>query len=410
MRFTIGFAALAAIAASPILAQDDTDPMVDAIAANTLEIERGTDGSLSGPGFDQLMEEADAAQFFLVGETHATADIADVIGNLQAGIMVGGYDYFAVEIGPWSTREVERLVRSDGSALTARINQPQSAFLFPFLSSVEEIALVETAIALSPKDRPVLWGVDQEFIAAGPLLGPMLLELSETDAQRAAAQSLTDKSASNFMYIGAAPQEEIDALVAAFADGPAKAKALVDDIAISHRIYGAFVRQAGPIYDANLERENYMKANFLKHWKAAVAGDGKAPKVFFKFGGYHMERGLSGTNVPSFGNFLMEWGRAQDFGTVHLMIDCLSGEAWQIQANKPGPCKPYGLKEGSPILTVLDGKPIGLVNLKALRPLLRRSTKIDAETRDLILSYDYYIGISDVKAATPAADLTFPPQ
>jgi hypothetical protein len=210
------------------------------------------------------------------------------------------------------------------------------------------------------------------------------------------------------MYVGAAPQEEIDALVAAFADGSPEARELVDAIVLSHRVYGPFTRRTGPIYFGNLERENYLKRNFLMHFQSAEDRLGYAPKALFKFGGFHMERGLSGTNVPSFGNFVMEWGRARDFQTVHVMIDCLSGEAWAIQQNKPQPCTPYALEEDSPLFEALKGRETALVNLAALRPLLRSSTPIDAKTRDLILSFDYYLALSDVKAGTPGGDLSFP--
>lgn len=389
-------------------AQDETPhPFVSAISEHTLELNRNESGELSGAGWDKLLEEAERAQFFLIGETHATADIATIASEIHKGIAPYGYHNMVVEIGPWSTRLVEGLIR-DGK-LTEYVATPGNSFNLPFLLNHEEIALINQAVSLSPQDDHVLWGVDQEFIASGPIIAAELKRLATTDAQRAAANDFAQKAHVNFMYVGAAPQEEIDALVATFADGSEDARKLVNEITLSHRVYGAFVRRTGPIYFANLERENYMKANFLAHFEAAEERLGAPPKAIFKFGGFHMERGLSGTNVPSFGNFVMEWGRTRDFGTVHVMIDCISGEAWAIQQAKPAPCEPYALAENSPVFGALEGRDIALIDLKALRPMLNSSTPIDAKTRDLVLSYDYYLAIRDVKAGTPAGDPAFPP-
>lgn len=383
---------------------------ISAISDNTLELSHGADGELSGNAWDRLQDEAAQAQFFLIGETHATADVANLAIAMHRALAPQGYEHMVIEVGPWSTRHTEDLIRSGNGKLGEFIAAPGNGFTLPFLFFTEEIALVEQAVSLSTHDDNVLWGVDQEFLAAGPILAAKLHQLATSAAEHAAAAQLEAKSSEQMMYLGSAPQEEIDALVAAFADGTAEARELVDAIALTNRIYGPFVKRSGPIYYANLERENYMKTNFLEHFAAAEERLGHPPKAFFKFGGFHLERGLSGTNVPSFGNFVMEWGRARDFGTVHVMIDCIDGQAWGVQQSAPVPCTPYALAEGSPILAALEGKDMAMVDLKALRPLLRSSTPIDAKTRDLILSYDYYIALRDVQPATPAADLGFPGQ
>ncbi len=398
------------VAAQSAEPNEEPHPFIAAISDNVIDIERDAAGELSGPGFEQIVQKAGEAQFFLIGETHATADVALVAGAIHRALAPQGFEHLVVEIGPWSTRFVEELVRSGDDALGKHVASPGNGLTLPFLSFKEEIAFIEQAIALSPHGDHVLWGVDQEFIAAGPILASRLSEMADDEEQTAAAEVFADGTVSSFMYLGAAPQEEIDALVRAFANGSPEGRELTEAIALSHGVYGPFVRGTGPTYPANLERENYMKRNFLAHFAEAEAELGYPPRALFKFGGFHMERGLSGTNVPSFGNFLMEWGRARDFGTVHLMIDCLSGEAWAIQQNAPQPCEPSSLPENSPIIAAMKGRETALVDLAAMRPLLRSDTPIDAKTRDLILSYDYYLGLRDVEAGTPAGDLSFPPQ
>ncbi len=403
--------ALSLAFAQPAMAQEtaaEPDPLVAAIAENSFALERAEDGSLSGPGYDKLMEEGEEAHFFLIGETHATADIAQIAGELHRGLSTKGYGHFVAEIGPWSTMKVEALIRSGEGNLAEFITTPGNQFTLPFLFFTEEIQFVEQVVALSPDDQDVLWGVDQEFLGAGPIIVPVLQDAVSTPAQEAAVATFAAGVGGNPMYLGIAPDEAIQALEEAFEGAPGPEEQIADAIALTHRVYGPFMRGTGPIYPANLERENYMKDNFLFHFNAAEARLGYPPKALFKFGGFHLERGLSGTNVPSLGNFMMEWGRSRGLSSVHVMMDCLGGEAYDIMAGGPKPCTPYSLDEGSPFYEALEGIDLTVIDLRALRPLLRRGTDVDAKTRDLILSYDFYIPIRDVKSATPAADLTLP--
>lgn len=409
MRFKVLGSILAIALAAPLVAQDATpDPFSAAIQDNTLDIARDTDGNLSGPGWDRLMTEADDAQFFLIGEQHATADIAIAAAKIHAGLAARDYEYMVVELGPWSTRHTEKLIREGTGELREYIATPGHQFILPFLMFAEEIDLVEQAVALSPHLGDALWGVDQEFLGAGPVILAELEKLAVTDDQKTAVAAFAAGSGANPMYLGVAPDKDIEALEAAFADASDDARELVSSIRLTHTVYGPFMRRTGTGYDANLMRENYMKDNFLTHFRTAEQRDGKAPKVSFKFGGYHLERGHSGTNVPSLGNFILEWSRSRGFTSVNVMMDCVGGEAYQIMQGGPGKCTSYALRDGSPILAALKGKEVALVDLAALRPMLSRQKELDDKTRDLILSYDYYLALSDVKTATPVADITLP--
>jgi hypothetical protein len=390
-------------------AQDSKPDFGELAKDHVYEIERSGPAEFNGDGWDRLINTASKVDFFLIGEQHAVRDIAQFELALHASLAPHGFDHMVVEVGPWSTRHAEALLRSgERDPLGQFIAAEGNRFTLPFLFFREEIDLVEQAIKLSPHSRQVLWGVDQEFLGAGPILLEKLLAMANTDVHRAAIDKLEKGIGSNFMYLGAAPEEDILALEMAFADGPDDARALVEAIKITHRIYGPFVRSTGPIYPANLERENYMKDNFLSHFRSAEQRLGDAPKAIFKFGGFHMERGLSGTNVPSFGNFVLEWGHSRGFNSTNLLVDCNGGEAYAIMSGGPAPCKSYALNEGSPLLNAIGDRSIALIDLAALRPSLSRHKDLDTKTRDLVLSYDFYVAIRDVTPQTPVADLTFP--
>ena len=273
-------AALAACALPTVLSAQGMDPFPAALQRSVLGMGMTEDGTLTGDGRRALLDEAASAQFFLVGEQHAAHEIAQVEAALQRDLAARDFDYLVVEIGPWSTREVERLVRSGDGALEDYIAAPGQHFHFPFVFFAEDAALVEQAVALSPHPDHVLWGVDQEFIGAGEVLAPRLAALAETDEQRAAAARFAAGAGANPMYLGSADTDEMVGIVNPFLrNRSSEAFALATGIELTWRIYGAFTRNSGPIYAANLERENLMKREFLAHFAAAEARDGRPPRA-----------------------------------------------------------------------------------------------------------------------------------
>lgn len=410
MKVSPILATLALLALPAMTSAQDSDPFAEALGQSVLQISMTDDSALAGDGHRALLDEAAGVHFFLVGEQHAAREIALVETALQRDLAEQDFGYMVVELGPWSTREVERLIRSGDGALAAHIRTPGQQFHFPFVFFEEEAALVEQAVALSPHGEQVLWGVDQEFIGAGAVLAEQLTALAESDEQRAAAARFAAGVAANPMYLGTADTDEMVEIVNPFLrDRTSEGFALATGIEQTWRIYGAFTRGAGPIYTANLERENLMKRQFLAHFAAAEARNGEPPRAFFKFGAFHLERGLSGTDVPSFGNFLMEWGRARDLRSVNLMIDCLGGETWGIQQGSPEPCENYaGLDTDSPLFAAMGEARMALFDLRSLRPHLNRARDLDPRLRRLILAYDYYLVIRDVTPQTPLADIRPP--
>ena len=409
MRMVLLGIGLACAIITPAHAQDDTtDIFVEKAQGAMLDITMDAEGQLSGPGFERLLDDATDAQFFLIGEQHAARDIALAQASLQRALAADGYDYFVVEIGPWAAAHAEAAIRSSPGGLRDYIQTPGQQFVLPFLYFEEEAALVEQAVSLSPKEEHVLWGVDQIFVGSGPVVLNALRPLARTQEQRAAVDAFARGVSSNFMYVGAAPDPAIEALLAAFGEDTGEGRKLTEALALTHRIYGPFIRGTGTAYEANLARENYMKANFLEHFRAAEARDGTPPKAVFRFGANHMARGRSSTDVPSLGDFATEWGRSRDFRVVNVMFDCLGGEIYAIQPGGPAPCESEVLQPGSPLRRAIGDARTALLDLRALRPSVARMKDLDPATRDLVFAYDYYLTIRDVTPQTPLADLTLP--
>jgi hypothetical protein len=395
------------------LAQPATvdERFVDTARSNLLEISRNADGSLSGPGWERLMDEAESAQFFMIGEQHATADIAQIAAAIHRGLATRGYDYMAAEFGPWSARFAEQLFRENDDVVSAIRSAPGNGYAIPFVSFAEDAQLHAQAVRLSPHMSEALWGVDQEFIAAAPILLPLLEALVRTEEQRTALTSFQNLVAGDPMAVGADTPDIFAALRAAFNTGEDQdALTLVDAIILSNRIYAPFTGRGGSGYDANLLRENYMKQNFLDHFMQAERRDGTPPRVFLKFGANHVMRGRSLTNVPALGDFIVEWGRTRNFEAVNIMIDCLGGEAVNVLSGTNEPCESYIVEEGSIITELAEGRPLTLIDLRPLRAVVRSNTAIDDSMRTLIFSFDYYLGVADVSPATLIPEPMQPPE
>lgn len=400
-QFAIAAALMATGTAATAQQSGEESPLRVAADANVLEIVRHSDGSLSGAGWDRLIDDGSEAQFFLIGEQHATADIGEISGMIYRALDGHGYDYMAMEVGPYGMAAAEAMLAEREGALRDYIATPGNTLVIPFLFYSEDLAIVEEAARLSDAPSDIFWGIDQEFIAGGPLLAARLEELARTEVQRQAVADFAELTANNPMAVGAAQPEEFAALRTAFDTGEDEAALeIVDAILLSNGIYAPFTGRGGPIYPANLRRENYMKDNFLRTFERIETRDGTPPRVFFKFGANHMMRGLSSTNVPALGNFLAEWGRTRDFDVVNIMIDCLGGEMRDPRSGDTRPCQSYLLEDGSLIREVAGDAPLTLIDLRPLRALVRRDTDIDAGSRALIFGFDYYLGIADVRPAT----------
>ena len=374
---------------------------MEAIAAVQLPITESAPGVYSGAGWDQLIADGAKAQFFLIGEQHGAADIVNFAAAVQGTLASHGYTHVAMEVGPWSADFAEELIRAGDGRLADYLRKPGNGVSIPFLFEQEEISLAERAVRRSPDKVDALWGLDQEFAAAGPVVVDLLRRWARTPAERSAVDAFAAKSAADAQLVGTKPWTEMADIERAFANN-VRGRELIAALKLSNEIYAPFTGRGGFGYDGNLRRENYMKANFAARFAAAERRNRKPPKVFMKFGGYHAQKGFTGTNVPGLGNFLYEWGLARGFGLTNMMIECVGGQANNPVQGGSRPCQPY-FDANSVIAKLAKPSKLTLIDLRPLRPLLRRMPDLDQQSRQVILSFDYYLAIKDVKASTSVA-------
>lgn len=390
LKKAILMGALVLATAAP--AQAPRPGFAERIAASRLDIAL-VEGRLRGAGAELLGREIAASQFFFVGEQHGAASIAEIEAALHRMAASAGYDHVALEIGPSTAPEVERLIRSGRGRLADYVRRPGNSMIVPFMFWAEETALAEQVVALSPARSGAIWGLDQEFLGGLPLLLPTLEARTGTPAQHTALAALRDRLAKDPMVLGMMPEADLKPLKDAFPDDP-----LVADMIISNRIYAPFTSRGGSVLEANTIRENYMKAQFQRQFEAAERASGKPPRVFLKFGANHAMRGFSTTDVPALGNFIAEWGLSKGLRTANLVIDCIGGEMNDPQTGKNDPCEAQ-LPASSQLYAQLSPAPLTLIDLRPLRERMPRD--LDPETRRMILAFDFYLAVRNARPATP---------
>ncbi|RDV06760.1 hypothetical protein DXH95_04975 [Sphingorhabdus pulchriflava] len=362
---------------------------------NSLAINVGVDGTYSGPGWDRLIGEGEKAGIVILGEQHATADIPALANQLHATLKS---DALAIEVGPWSARYATELIKQGAGKLEAWQARSGHGFAFPFLFFAEESKAAEKMALRSPEKIEPLWGLDQEFVGSGASLPPMLQREAKTNAQKAAVASFAAVQRKDPMMVGSIDDPAIDALAGAFA-GNAIVGEIVTALRMTSAIYAPYTRGIGSFYEANLKREDYMKSNFVAAYNRTKSNLGRNPRVLVKLGGNHAMRGINDTNLPAFGNFAAEWGHAQEIGVVNIMADCFSGQARSPQSNKAEPCE--AMATNAPALKAIEKKgPVTLVDFRPMRAKLGKLKNIDSRSRELILAFDFYLAIADVRPAT----------
>ena len=188
--------------------------------------------------------------------------------------------------------------------------------------------------------------------------------------------------------------------------GKAEAQKLFDDLLVSREIYQK--NMSGDYFSSNRQRALLMKKNFSEPFAAASKNDGVLPKVFFKFGAYHMFRGIHPLRSSEIGNLIGETAEAHQFKSVHILIVGVNGEQLHFAGiRRPPEAAPLDLAgdKDSPFLffkPLFDAQVENawtLYDLRALRDSFSKYGKIDAELERVIFGYDFVVFIPDPKAS-----------
>jgi hypothetical protein len=417
---------LTVLFAAQLFAQQAPHPLTAELQKSRLGMSL-KDGKLSGPGADLLLQELAASQFFLIGEEHETAEIANLATALLPSASKHGYRHVAFEVGPFSTARV----RTYGDIEAYLQKYPWS---LPFLSWKEEAKLYDTATKLGA----TIWGIDQEFILGGTANLEALVAMAKNDAQRDAAAKMLERSRAGdaelvrtknpgAVLMFAATAEDFAALRTAFAGAGGAAPAsgagktvaeaatapqddalkLIDALDESREIY-ALNRTSG--WESNYKRSLLMKRLFSDAYAAAVAKGEARPKVFVKLGATHTMRGRSMTGVYDLGSMVPELAFMNGTRAFSLLVLPRGGFVNSHRPFSPNgddkrtaydPAKslPFDAK---PLYDAVSATEWSLFDLRPLRVPLRRNKLGPLEPRfeDVLWGYDAILVIPEVTPAT----------
>lgn len=403
--------AVAALFSQAAVAAEPAQPSPPDETVEILPIAFSPEG-LSGSGGDQLRVAMEQAQFVALGEDHGFAgspelgralvhDAAAVAERQDAGPL-----YHAVEVGPHTVTWVAAQLETGGlAALGAGLKGRPWAM--PFLSNIEDATL---AAPFAAEGR--LWGIDQEFVGSPSLLFDVLAARTKDKATKAL---LAEWLARDDAALAAGKFDAIFtsyATPANFADlrarfgGDAEARAMIDDLAESTRIYQ--LNNSGQYFQNNEERSALMQRYFLTAYRAAPV---KAPRVFFKMGLNHIGRGTTPTSIVDLGSLLPGLAAANGRTALTIAYVPLGGTVRTISPSPAAFTKvaPYEDEMVGPILDAAgiarDRIPADghvLIPLAPLRHNLagKKLRELPAYARFMLLGVDYLVTTRGAEPAT----------
>lgn len=388
----------------------------------TLKKNRGAisvqDGKLAGPSADVLRAALAEAQFVALGEDHGIRQIPEFAAALCAELAPHGFHHMGLEIGTYVAPELEKMARSaDGVKQLAEFEKKYPETI-AFYNWQEEFAMLQKCESAASPGHLTIWGLDQEFMGATGFLADKILATNPSPEAKAAIETLlketieahgtaTKTGSPGDLFMMTAKQDELDRVrVLLKKQVKPEAQKLFDALLVSREIYQK--NMADDYYLSNRQRALLMKKNFSEPFAASSQSNGVLPKVFFKFGAYHMFRGINPLHSSELGNLISEAAEANQFKSVHILIAGVKGEQLRFAGiGKPAGAGPLDLAgdKDSPFLFF---KPLfdtqvenswTLYDLRALRDGFSKYGKIDPELERVIFGYDFVVFIPNPKAS-----------
>jgi len=390
--------------------------------ADVLKKNRGVisvqDGQLAGPGAEVLRTALAEAQFVALGEDHGIRQIPEFAAALCAELRPHGFHHMGLEVGTYVAPELEKMARSADGAKQLALFEKRYPETIAFYNWQEEFRMLEKCESAASPSHMTIWGLDQEFMGATGFLADRILATNPGPEAKAAVETLLKETSEaravavksgspGDMFMMTAKQEELDQVRDLLKkQGKPEAQKLFEALLLSREIYQK--NMSGDYYESNRQRALLMKKNFSEPFAAASASNGVLPKVFFKFGAYHMFRGINPLHSSDLGNLIGEAAEANQFKSVHILIAGVKGEQLHFAGiGKPAEAAPVDLAGDKdspflffkPLFDVLVENSWTLYDLRALRNGFSKYGRIDPELERVIFGYDFVVFIPDPKAS-----------
>ncbi len=300
----------------------DENPVRTLLEANRRSFEWTAEGP-QGDGVDWLVEAAAEAGALVIGESHGNRETPQLTQHFLQALQPAGYNVFAIEVGPVSTRRLVELAEN-GGVDSFREFLESYPLTFPFFGRKEEAQMLGAAVAQGYR----VWGLDQEFAGSGRYLLEQLEQYAdEPEAAELVAgwlerawgayeQFLTSGERGGFL--NEVKAEDFDQLDRAFAHADPEALEILAELRQSARIYREW--REGANYASNHRRIQWMKHHFHESRRALPIAERESIKPVLKFGAMHGGRGYSPLNQLDVGNLAAELAASQGRDSLHLYV------------------------------------------------------------------------------------------
>ena len=271
-------------------------------------------------------------QFIGLAEIHRSVQKSKFTDAILSVLKEKGFNNFALEVGPNSADILSEFSNSNNFKEEIRtINKEYGRKNKPpiiFVNKKQDAVFIQKAFDLQYD----IWGLDQEYIYAPEMLFDRLYGLQEnpTNSQKTYykdAKKLISKYRFRSKVRGTnlscwyQSNQIINTCLDALGGTP-EADKIISDLRESWDIYCKSATGVG----SNQQRANYMKHNFESYYSSQ---EESMPKVFLKFGGVHLTRGVSPFRVDDLGKFLTEKAKENETGflSIRQMVAYRNGKS-----------------------------------------------------------------------------------
>ena len=387
-----------------IRSQLDTT-LAETLLRNTYLLDLTDDGFQGDDALDQIDSAIVGSQFIMVGEQHGIKEVGHFTDRLYTLAQQEGYRHLALEVSPFMAQELEQRIKRGVDSL---INLDKAMpFSIPFYNNRDDVQMLINAL-----ENPIAdyWGLDQVFIVELRFLFHKLSRIAHSNVSRQLALEYFEKGKSmteQAMQSGKFKEvllfnlhpEDFSKLKAAFPKPDnLQAWEIINHIQKSQEIYQAWFEGRG--YDNNLIRIELMKQNFYNYYHAATSGGELFPKVLFKFGSFHMGRGLTPVNMFDLGSLVHELSIQNEMHSVHFLFNAIRGSSFNpLQGAQTfdhwddlDPHIQYAIeKKGT-------SDSWYLIDLRPIRQLRLKHTDADLRTR--IFAFDFWVMVPEASPLT----------
>jgi len=407
IRLSIGALTLAfGLAAA---AQQPPPTFIDHLNKNRYDLKL-QDGRLSGTGAPVLETAIKDAQFVMVGEDHGIAEIPAIYSGLCNIAGPLGFHTMAIETGPLVAAKLQQWAsQPNGQSDLSAFKKAYPASI-AFYDWSEEFDLLAHCASKATGGRFRLWGLDQELMGSsgyiltkildqhpGPTATQAIKQLMQKN-QEAQATAMQSGNPGELFMLKASDEDLSRVSSLLKKEGNSTAQALFAGLIESREIYQK--NMSGNYADSNRQRALLMKHNFLAAYDQAAKSDARAPKILFKFGGFHMFKGFNLLHNNDMGNFVMEMADGAGTKSLHILIIGVKGSQLHFAGvGKPAQASPLNLAEDKdsdfvflkPMFENMAADGYTLFDLRGMRKEFKSLGPISTDMERMIYGYDLLV-------------------